>query len=96
MLERKDILKLAKLSRLELDDADVDSVSTHLGKLLDHMESLRALDLSDVEPMTGAEEAETVLRPDVVVPGVTHEQAALPAPKVDNGHFATPPGMGGQ
>lgn len=95
MLERKDILKLAKLSRLELDDADVDSVSTHLGKLLDHMESLRALDLSNVEPMTGAEDAACVLRPDVVVPGFTHEQAFLNAPKVENGHFAIPKVMGG-
>jgi len=95
MLERKDILKLAKLSRLELTEEDIGSVSAHLGKMLDHMESLRALDLSAVEPMTGAEDAATVLRPDVVEPSFTHEQAFLNAPKVENGHFAIPKVMGG-
>jgi aspartyl-tRNA(Asn)/glutamyl-tRNA(Gln) amidotransferase subunit C len=94
MLERQEILKLAKLSRLELSDADIVSVSSHLGKMLQHMESLRALDLSAVEPMTGAEDAATVLRPDVIEPSFTHEQAFLNAPQVDSGHFVMPKVMG--
>lgn len=95
MLERSDILKLAKLSRLELDESAIASVGQHLGKMLDHMEALRALDLANVEPMTGAEESVTVLRPDVVQPSFNHEQAFLNAPAVENGHFAIPKVMGG-
>jgi len=95
MLDRKDIQKLAKLSRLELTEEGYASVAVHLGKMLDHMESLRALDLSGVEPMTGAEEAATVLRPDVPQPGFTLEQAFRNAPQVENDHFVIPKVIGG-
>ena len=43
MLEREDVLKLAKLSRLEVAEGDIDSVKGHLDKMLDHMEALKAL-----------------------------------------------------
>ena len=95
MLERNDILRLAKLSRLELDEAGIAEVSAHLGKMLTHMDSLRSLDLSAVEPMTGAEDSDTVLRPDVVVPSFDHAKAFLNAPAVDSGHFMIPKVIGG-
>ena len=95
MLSREDILKLAKLSRLKLSDADVDSVSKHLDKMLDHMEALRKLDLSKVEPMTSAEDATTLLREDVPQLSLSHEQAFMNAPAVENEHFAIPKVIGG-
>ena len=52
MLEREEVLKLAKLSRLEVAESDIESVKGHLDKMLNHLEALKALDLSDVEPMT--------------------------------------------
>jgi aspartyl-tRNA(Asn)/glutamyl-tRNA(Gln) amidotransferase subunit C len=95
MLEREDILKLAKLSRLKIADADMESISGHLGKMLQHMDALRALDLSQVEPMTGVEEGITVLREDIPQPSFTHEQAFANAPSVENGHFVIPKVIGG-
>ena len=41
MLEREEVLKLAKLSRLEVAEGDIDSVKGHLDKMLDHMEALK-------------------------------------------------------
>ena len=46
MLEREEVLKLAKLSRLEVAEGDIDSVKGHLDKMLNHLEALKALDLS--------------------------------------------------
>ncbi len=90
MLEDKDILKLAKLSRLELSPEAVESMKGHLTTMLGHLDQLRSLDLSEVEPMTAAEEPSTFLRPDVVQATLPYEQAFLNAPKVENDHFVIP------
>ncbi|HHX14960.1 MAG TPA: Asp-tRNA(Asn)/Glu-tRNA(Gln) amidotransferase subunit GatC [Fibrobacter sp.] len=90
MLERDDILNLAKLSRLTLSEEDLESVSAHLGNILSHMEALRGLDLKNVEPMTGVENESTVLREDVPQPSLTPEQVFRNAPKVEDNHFVIP------
>ncbi len=94
MLSKEEILKIAKLSRLKVSDADVESVSARLDELLHHMEDLRSLDLSEVEPMTGVEDAPTVLREDVPQPSLSHEQAFANAPEVENDHFVIPKVIG--
>ena len=37
MLEREEVLKLAKLSRLEVAESDIESVKGHLDKMLNHL-----------------------------------------------------------
>ncbi len=94
MLSKEEILKIAKLSRLKLSDADIESFSGRLDELLHHMEDLKALDLSNVSPMTGVEDAPTVLREDIPQVSLTHEQAFANAPDVENGHFVIPKVIG--
>jgi len=95
MLERSDILKLAKLSRLDVSEADMESVSIHLSQMLSHMEALRELDLSDVEPMTGVENETTPLREDEPISSFTLDQVFKNAPKVEDDHFVIPRVIGG-
>ena len=90
MLEREEVLKLAKLSRLSIAEEDIPAIKGHLDKMLDHLEALKALDLSNVEPMTAVENGATILREDVPVQGFTLEQAFANAPAVENDHFAIP------
>ena len=90
MLEREEVLKLAKLSRLSIAEEDIPAIKGHLDKMLDHLEALKALDLSNVEPMTAVENGATILREDVPVQGFTLDQAFANAPAVVNDHFAIP------
>ncbi len=62
MLEREEVLKLAKLSRLSIAEEDIPAIKGHLDKMLDHLEALKALDLSNVEPMTAVENGATILK----------------------------------
>jgi aspartyl-tRNA(Asn)/glutamyl-tRNA(Gln) amidotransferase subunit C len=94
MLENKDIQKLAKLSRLEISDVDVESMKGHLEHMLAHLDELRSLDLSGVEPMTSVDEPVTVLRADVPGGCLSHELAFRNAPRVDNDHFVIPKVIG--
>ncbi len=94
MLSKEEILKIAKLSRLKLSDADISSFSGRLDELLRYMEDLKSLDLSNVSPMTGVEDAPTVLREDIPQASLSHEQAFANAPDVENGHFVIPKVIG--
>ena len=95
MLEREEVLKLAKLSRLEVAEEDIESVKGHLDKMLNHLEALKALNLSDVEPMTAVENGAIILREDEPVQGFSLDQAFANAPAVENDHFAIPKVIGG-
>jgi len=90
MLEPKDILKLAKLSRLEITEAEVADMQGHLQNMLAHLDELRSLDLTNVEPMTAVDEPATVLRADVPGETLSAERAFQNAPRVDNNHFVIP------
>ncbi len=94
MLSKEEILKIAKLSRIKLSDADISSFSDRLDELLRYMEDLKSLDLSNVSPMTGVEDAPTVLREDVPQVSLSHEQAFANAPDVENDHFVIPKVIG--
>lgn len=94
MLENKDIQKLAKLSRLELSETDVESMKVHLQHMLTHLDELRSLDLSNIEPMTSVDEPPTMLRPDVPGNTLSHDLAFANAPRVENDHFVIPKVIG--
>ena len=95
MLESEEIQKLAKLSRLSVSEEEIPAYKEHLDKMLNHLDALKALDLSQVEPMTAVENGNTVLREDVPVQGFSLDQAFANAPAVENDHFAIPKVIGG-
>lgn len=67
MISPETIKKLAALSRLEVTDAEVETLAREAGSILDYAESLNALDVSEIPPMTHAEPLENVIRKDVSV-----------------------------
>lgn len=95
MLEREEVLKLAKLSRLSVSEEEIPALKGHLDNMLNHLEALKALDLSHVEPMTAVENGATILREDVPVQGFSLDQTFANAPAVENDHFAIPKVIGG-
>lgn len=64
MIDRPQVLHVAKLARLQLSDAEVDRMATELSGILEHVERISALDLDGVEPTAHVIELENVLRPD--------------------------------
>lgn len=58
--------KVAKLARLELTEEEIGEFTEQLQKILDHIESLKEIDVSGVEPLMHPLELETPLRDDEV------------------------------
>jgi aspartyl-tRNA(Asn)/glutamyl-tRNA(Gln) amidotransferase subunit C len=97
MLDRAQVLHVARLARLELDEAEVLRMSTELSKVLDHVERIRELDLEGVPPTSHVVDVSSVLRPDEPTPCLPRDVVLAAAPEPVDGGFGVPsPGAGAQ
>ncbi len=96
MLDRAQVLHVARLARLELSDEDVERMGAELSKVLDHIEKIRELDLHGVQPTSHVVDVVNVLRHDVAEPSLPRDVILEAAPEpVPEGGFGVPsPGAG--
>ena len=64
MIDRQQVLHVARLARLRLGDEEIDRMAGELSGVLEHVERISELDLDGVEPTSHVIELENVLRPD--------------------------------
>ena len=97
MLDRAQVLHVARLARLELDEAEVERMASELSKVLEHVERIRELDLEDVPPTSHVVDVSTVLRPDEPTPCLDRDLVLQAAPEPVDGGFGVPsPGPAAQ
>jgi len=97
MLDRAQVLHVARLARLELDEHDVERMAAELSKVLEHVDRVRELDLDGVEPTSHAVDLAGVMRPDEPVACLPREAALAAAPEPVDGGFGVPsPGPSGE
>ena len=84
------ISKLEKLSRLELAEAEKDSIQNDLNNILKMVEKLNELDTSGVEPLIHISTEENVLRADEVKHQLSRDKALKNAPQHDGEYFLVP------
>jgi aspartyl-tRNA(Asn)/glutamyl-tRNA(Gln) amidotransferase subunit C len=95
MIDREQVLHVARLARLRLSDDEVERMGEELSTILDHIEKLNELDLEGVEPTSHVIELENVLREDVSRPSLPHDKALEQAPDAAAEGFRVPsPGQG--
>jgi aspartyl-tRNA(Asn)/glutamyl-tRNA(Gln) amidotransferase subunit C len=70
-----DVRKVARLARLRIDDDQVPHYRARLSSILNYVEQLRSLDLTDVEPLSTP--LEMTGRLDADKPGETIDNATL-------------------
>ena len=90
MLDRDQVLHVARLARLELDESEVERMAAELSKVLDHVERIRELDLDGVPPTSHVVDVTSVLRPDEPVPCLPREVVLEAAPEAVDGGFGVP------
>jgi aspartyl-tRNA(Asn)/glutamyl-tRNA(Gln) amidotransferase subunit C len=84
------VAHIARLSRLALSKDELQGMASHLGKILDAVSALDRLDTTGV-PAGLHDGAAAGLRPDVIAPSLTVEDALRPAPRSSAGGFEVPP-----
>ena len=90
MIDREQVLHVARLARLKLSDDEVEQMSGELSSILDHIEKIAELDLDGVEPTSHVVELENVLRADEPRPSLPRERALEQAPDADEAGFRVP------
>jgi aspartyl-tRNA(Asn)/glutamyl-tRNA(Gln) amidotransferase subunit C len=80
---------VANLARLSLTGEERETFARQLDEILAYAESIRSLDLSQVEPMSHAGD-KSPLREDVHRPGLNRDAVLAEAPDPGDGLFRVP------
>lgn len=90
MIDRTQVLHVARLARLELTEDEVGRMSTELSSILGHIEKLSELDLADVPPTAHVVAGAGALRADEVRESLPREVAFENAPDIADDGFRVP------
>ena len=86
-LERDAVLHIAKLARVELTDAEIDTFSEQLSDIIGHFDALNAVDTDGVEPTAHTLPLRNVMADDVSKPSLPLDEVLALAPNTDEGYL---------
>lgn len=90
MISKEVVEKVAKLSRLSLEEDEIAQYAEQLNQILDTMEGLQQIDTEGVAPLAHVLPIENVFREDEVGECFTQEKALANAPEQADGMFQVP------
>lgn len=89
-LTRKEVEKLASLSRLHLTEAELELMTEKLNAIFGYLDVISAADVEGVTPMSHVHGSINVLREDVVQPSMPNEELLKIAPDTSGRFIRTP------
>ena len=89
-IDEAQVRKVAKLSRLELTETEVQEFTGQLSAILDYVEKMNELDTDNVEPLAHCLPISNVFREDRVKESLGVEKALANAPQRDDHFFKVP------
>lgn len=89
-IDKSLVRKVAKLSRLDLTEAEVEEFTNQLGAILEYMEKMNQLDTSDIEPLAHCLPITNVFREDSIKDSLGTEKTLANAPQHDQEFFKVP------
>jgi len=89
-ISKEDVIHVAYLARLELDEAAVEKFSYQIGTILDYVDTLNRLDTTGVSSTSHAIFLTNAFRDDEIRKHLDLELALSNAPEKDDGIFRVP------
>lgn len=90
MIEREQVRKVANLARLELTDEEEIQFTSQLGNILEYVEQLSELDVTDVLPTTRAIDVSNITRDDNLQLYPNRDAILSSAPEQEGDFFKVP------
>ncbi len=90
VIDRDQVLHVARLARLRLSEEEVETMTGELSGILGHVDRIGKLDLDGVEPTSHVVALENVLRADVPWQSLPKDVALASAPEPVDGAFRVP------
>lgn len=89
-ISREEVAHLARLSRLAVNEEELDRFAGQLDVILQAVARVGEVMAADIPPTSHAVPLTNILREDVVVPGLSREEALAGAPDAEDGRFRVP------
>jgi len=90
VIDRDEVLHVARLARLRLGEDEIEPLARELSAVLDHVARIGELDLEGVEPTSHVIEMTGSLRADEPRESLPREVALAQAPAVSGEGFSVP------
>jgi aspartyl-tRNA(Asn)/glutamyl-tRNA(Gln) amidotransferase subunit C len=84
------VRKVARLARIRVEEARVDSLAAELSGILTWIEQLGEVDTEGVQPMASTEAVSLPMREDIVTEGGDPAKVLANAPRADRNFFVVP------
>ncbi len=89
-ITRDEVAHLADLARIDLSEEELDHLAPQLSVILESVASISDVAAEDIPPTSHAIPLTNVFRDDVVVPGLSPEEALSGAPASEQQRFSVP------
>ncbi len=89
-LSLDDVKRIARLARIEIDDAQAQATQGQLNTIFDLIATMQAVDTTKIAPMAHAQEVFQRLREDAVSEADRRDAFQAIAPAVENGLYLVP------
>ena len=90
MLSKEDVIKVAKLSKLEFTEQEIENYRNDLNKIILHMEELNQIDTTGIEPLFNVLDTKDKLREDVIFDWQSKAEFLANAPESDENFIIVP------
>ena len=90
MIDRDEVLHVARLARLALSEEEIEPMARELSGVLDHIAKIEEIDLDGVPPTSHVVEVTGRLRTDEPCASLPREVALAQAPAVSGDGFLVP------
>ena len=89
-IDQKTVARIAHLARIRVPEEDQAQLTGELGKILDWVEQLNAVNVEGVEPLANVNDAALRTRPDIITDGNNAEGILANAPAKTADFFTVP------
>lgn len=89
-IDKRNVEKIAHLSRLSLSESEISDLSSDLSNILGLVEQMNSVDTQSILPLAHPLEINARLRADEVTEKNQRDQYQSIAPEVERGHYLVP------
>ena len=89
-ITKNEVLHVADLARLDLDEASIDKFAGQIGNILEYVAKLNEVDTEGIRPTSHAISITNVFREDQERQPLEREKALENAPEKEDGNFVVP------
>lgn len=94
-LTREEVLKIAKLSKLEFTEQEIAKFQIDLNNILTYVDELNEVNTDNISPLSQVNDLKNNYREDIVRPSLSQNDSMLNSPSKADGMLVVPKVVGG-